>query len=153
MEHPDDPGRDPFPSIWITRDVLGWERSVSAFRTTFSRCNWGCPARKLTTISGTVEGVKEFDIPCTHARHAPIYGKGVDGRFRTRVVQSYPSKMCKKLAEDHVERILQQPPRDRPQQVSAPTMAKALRRAAADRLSNTQRSAGGLPERYLQTMG
>ena len=72
-------------------------------RIEFPQCLWGQTARKDTCISGTVEGLEEFDIygngTCRHGSHAKLYGKDEKGRFRTREAQTYPPPLCKKLAE------------------------------------------------------
>jgi hypothetical protein len=50
-----------------------------------------------------------FNIPCNHKRHdATLCGVDASGHFRTRVAQAYPSQMCKKLAECHLEYMIKQ---------------------------------------------
>ena len=90
-----------------------WETEVAARRYTFPQCRWGCPAKKMTTITGNMEQLNEFILPCTHQRHeAELSGVDETGAFRTRVAQAYPKELCKKLAECHVQYMLTQ--RQRP---------------------------------------
>ncbi|CAK0885631.1 unnamed protein product [Prorocentrum cordatum] len=100
LEHPADPGKPPFPSIFATPEVLEWEETLGAYRVTFPQCMWGCPALKLTTISGTAKHLQRFIRPCIHKNHmASLCGKDETGRFRTRVAQAYSSELCRMLAE------------------------------------------------------
>ncbi|CAK0860440.1 unnamed protein product [Prorocentrum cordatum] len=79
VEHPADPGCPPFPSIFVTRELMDWEAQLGAYRVTSPQCMWGCPALKLT---------------------------GESGRFRTRVAQACSSEFCRMLAECHVDAML-----------------------------------------------
>eukprot|EP00959_Pyramimonas_sp_CCMP1952_P280632 5865935-Pyramimonas_sp.AAC.1 len=63
LEHPADPGKPPFPSIFATPEVLEWEEVLGAYRVTFPQCMWGCPALKLTTISGTAKHLERLIRP------------------------------------------------------------------------------------------
>ena len=66
LEHPADPGRAPFPSIWILDRVKRLAQAVSVHKVTFPQCMFGCPAQKLTTIWGCVNHLEAFAIPCAH---------------------------------------------------------------------------------------
>ena len=52
LEHPEDPGEDPYPSIWSTSLITDFERRTMAKRRLIHQCRFGCRARKATTISG-----------------------------------------------------------------------------------------------------
>ncbi|CAK0856436.1 unnamed protein product [Prorocentrum cordatum] len=107
IEHPADPGCPPFQSIFVTKELVDWEARVGAYRVTFPQCMWGCPALKLTTLTGTAFGMQRFVRPCVHENHsASLCGKDESGRFRTRVAQAYPSDFCRMLAECHVDAML-----------------------------------------------
>ena len=89
LEHPGDPGRRPFPSIFATPELQAWEAELRAYRVTFPQCMWGCPALKMTTITGTAKGLNRFVRPCAHKGHeATLCGRDETGRFRTRVAQA-----------------------------------------------------------------
>ncbi|CAK0870310.1 unnamed protein product, partial [Prorocentrum cordatum] len=49
VEHPADPGCPPFPSIFVTKELMDWGAQLGAYRVTFPQCMRGCPALKLTT--------------------------------------------------------------------------------------------------------
>ena len=108
LEHPADPGNPPFPSIFITDEVLGWEAELGAHRETFPQCMWGCPALKLTTITGTAKDLQRLVVPCCHSSHAAtLSGKDETGKFRSRVAQSYSSDLCRMLAQCHLDAMLE----------------------------------------------
>ncbi len=103
LEHPADPGAAPYPSIWATPEVCTWEQRIGADRVTYPQCEWGCPAKKLTTIAATVSDLQSFVVPCSHKGHeASLRGRHARNRFRTRLAQSCPSKFCEKLATLHI---------------------------------------------------
>jgi hypothetical protein len=107
LEHPADPGRPPFPSIWNLEIFHDMVETYSLDVVTFAQCHWGCVAQKMTTIAGKACDLKDFDIPCTHKKHeASLCGVDATGHFRTRVAQAYPSAMCKKLAECHLDYMI-----------------------------------------------
>ena len=61
LEHPQDPGEDPFPSIWDTDEVCEWEMRTDSIRVSFDQCMFGAPTKKPTTISSTLDGVEALD--------------------------------------------------------------------------------------------
>ena len=50
LEHPQDPGRAPFPSIWCSWALHILETMISAHRFCFDQCMWGAPSVKPTAI-------------------------------------------------------------------------------------------------------
>ena len=108
LEHPADPGCSPYPSIFLTPEVQDWERRVGAVRVTFPQCQWGCPALKETTLTGTAHGMQRLEKPCNHKTHAAsLCGKDDAGYFRSRMAQAYPSELCEMMATIHVESMIQ----------------------------------------------
>ena len=108
VEHPADPGHPPFPSIFITDEVLAWESELRAYRVAFPQCMWGRPALKLTPPTGTAKDMQRFVAPCSHTSHlATLCGKDDKGKFRSRVAQSYPSEFCQMLAQCHLDAMLE----------------------------------------------
>ena len=105
-EHPVDPGRHPFPSTWNLAEMHRIERKLKMERVIFPQSLWGLTAQKLTCISGTVDDLQEFDVlgngKCNHDSHAVLVGRDKDGNFMTRRAQTYPSPLCKKLAELYI---------------------------------------------------
>ncbi|CAK0806068.1 unnamed protein product, partial [Prorocentrum cordatum] len=100
VEYPAELGCPPFPSICVTKELMGWGAVVGAYRVTFSRCMRGCPALKMAAPTGAACAMQRFEQPCEHSpRGASLCGKGASGQFRTRVSRAYPSEFCRVLAE------------------------------------------------------
>lgn len=104
MEHPADPGQDPYPSIWITDEVLEMERRVNGRRVHLHQCPFGGTCPKLTTLSGNLDGMEDVDgvrcpgISNTH-QHGISIGRASDGSFFTRRLQTYPPGLCEAMAK------------------------------------------------------
>ena len=152
MEHPADPGKAPFPSIFATSEVLEWENTLGAYRATFPQCMWGCPALKMTTISGTAKDMQRFIRPCSHENHtASLCGKDETGRFRTRVAQAYPSEFCRMLAECHLDAML-----DGRIRREADFTERVVEQLIRDTLERRRRDIGNtdvLPQSFLEASG
>eukprot|EP00438_Fugacium_kawagutii_P010989 Skav206620 [mRNA] locus=scaffold1562:264434:268503:+ [translate_table: standard] len=104
MEHPADPGKDPFPSIWITDEVIGMEHRVGGRRVHLHQCPFGGTCPKLTTLSGNllnmeqVDGVRCPGVSESH-QHGISIGRAPDGSFYTRRLQTYPPGLCRAMAD------------------------------------------------------
>ena len=99
LEHPEDAGVDPFPSLFDTAEQLEWEKKIGAVRANFDQCMCGGPTRKGTTISGTLEGLSELDGLRCDGNHAHERSVGIhEGVHLTRRLQSYPAGLCQVLA-------------------------------------------------------
>lgn len=101
-EHPADPGQDPYPSVWVTDEMLGLERRTDAQRAVLHQCPFGGLTPKLTCLSGTVDGLAELDgIRCPGVSKDHVHSKSVgrkpDGSFYTRRLQTYPPGLCAAL--------------------------------------------------------
>ena len=105
LEHPADPGCDPYPSIFITDELKQLEASSNACypRPRFHQCFFGAPCPKLTEVSTNMESATEIlcgrcpGISSTHV-HAISHGKNSEGVFATRRLAQYPPKLCKAFA-------------------------------------------------------
>ena len=53
FEHPEDPGRDPFPSVWNTTGLMDIQRQCSLTRMNFSQRDFGAQAYKGTDVAGS----------------------------------------------------------------------------------------------------
>ena len=110
-EHPADPGTTPYASIWATAEMQGLEERTGSKRALLHQCPFGGPVPKLTCFAGTIDGLDELDgIRCpgqssSHV-HGPSIGRDPAGGFHTRRLQSYPSDLCRELAE-RIVRTLQ----------------------------------------------
>lgn len=103
MEHPADPGVEPYPSIWVLPEVLGLEQRVGGRRVHLHQCPFGGIAPKLTTLSGNLDGMEAVDgvrcpgVSSTH-QHGQSIGRDPTGGFYTRRLQTYPPKLCAAMA-------------------------------------------------------
>ena len=104
MEHPADPGRDPYPSIWLLPEVHQMEQNTGGHRVHLHQCVFGGIAPKLTTLSGNLDGMEELDgVRCPgeseHHQHGVSIGRDPEGGFYTRRLQTYPAKLCMAIAK------------------------------------------------------
>ena len=103
-EHPADPGYDPYPSVWITDEMIGFESRVGGRRVHLHQCPFGGVAPKLTTLSGNLDNMEDVDgVRCPgvseHHQHGISIGRRPEGGFYTRRLQTYPPKLCEALAK------------------------------------------------------
>ena len=99
LEHPRDPEEEPFPSIWDSGLVRGFEARTGAVRCLLDQCMYGGPTQKGTCISGTADGLCWGARLCDRSHsHESSIGK-VGGRFLTQRLASYPPALCRFLAE------------------------------------------------------
>jgi len=114
-EHPKDPGKHPFPSIWPTAWWMRIQLICKMVLIHFPQCMFGAPTRKDTTLAatpGAAERLRDFEVRCVHSVHegGQLCGKDEQGRFRTRKSQAYPPAMCALLALAFVEAFMRRPP-------------------------------------------
>ena len=101
LEHPEDPGGPPYPSIWDTEEMTSMEERTGAVRQHIDQCMSGCPSRKAFRLSGTLVGMDQIGSLCDgQLYHRHEYSLGVDenGVHRTRKLQAYPSDLCRDMA-------------------------------------------------------
>ena len=100
LEHPADPGCEPFPSIWSTEELRALEARCCAIRLLIHQCMFGGPARKDTFLSGTLDGLDIPAVTCDKSyQHAAYVGGSVNGAFKSRELATYPEGLCKFIAE------------------------------------------------------
>ena len=100
LEHPRDPGAEPFPSIWCTDEVRCFEERTGSVRRELDQCMTGQSALKGTTLSTTLARSELFDLRCDGLhRHTFRGGRDSAGLFRTRKLQTFSPKMCDLIAE------------------------------------------------------
>ncbi|CAK0903818.1 unnamed protein product, partial [Prorocentrum cordatum] len=99
IEHPEDPGRAPYPSIWNTTEMLDFETRRSSRRARLDQCMLGGRTKKPTCLSGTLQGLEDLNELRRDGPHAheTAEGKLADGTFRTSPLAQYPEGMCEKL--------------------------------------------------------
>ncbi|CAK0851604.1 unnamed protein product, partial [Prorocentrum cordatum] len=99
IEHPEDPGHAPYPSIWNTTEMLDFETRRSSRRACLDQCMLGGRTKKPTCLSGALQGLEDLnELRCDgpHA-HQTAEGKLADGTFRTSPLAQYPEGMCETL--------------------------------------------------------
>ena len=99
LEHPADPKKQPYASIFDTARMKSLVAILNLLVVTFPQCMWGAITKKMTSIVGNMVRLAELEVPCCHHSHAGIIGLGEDGHFKTRQLQSYPPELCEKLAD------------------------------------------------------
>ena len=156
IEHPADPKRPPFPSIFALPVMMEMESRIGARRWTFTQCMWGCPAQKLTTITGVAdpEAMDEFVARwCNHATHAAsLCGTDENGHFRTRLAQAYPQPMCRQLALAHVRWMRKREPRAGSTELASKLVLQGIAQYRASREAALP-PAAPLPASFLQASG
>ncbi len=100
IEHPADPGEDPFASIWGTPEVQEFEARTGSRRHILHQCMYGGPVRKPTCISGNLEGLDSEGRLCDNMReHDRRFGLNDRGEFRSHELARYPADLCRFLAD------------------------------------------------------
>ncbi|CAK0900846.1 unnamed protein product, partial [Prorocentrum cordatum] len=99
IEHPEDPGHEPYPSIWNTEEMLDFEGRRSAQQARLDQCMLGGRARKPTCLSGALQGMEALnELRCDGSHvHASAEGKLADGAFRASPLAQHPEAMCETL--------------------------------------------------------
>ena len=114
LEHPQDRGCHPFPSIWQLEETAAIEKTPHPRQLTYQRlhidqCMLGAGSQKPTTLStnGWVSPVLSR-ARCVHEeRHVAALTKGKEaGRFRTADSQTYPVLLSRELAKVHLPVIV-----------------------------------------------
>ena len=115
-EHPEDPGCDPFPSIWCTPEMLKLEQRTGSKGARFVSACWGPRserARRFQALLMALIGLERFQCPGigVEGHHHSGCSEGTDssGHFFTRRLQTYPPRMCEELARmivDTAQRML-----------------------------------------------
>ena len=100
LEHPDDPGIEPHPSIWITPELLAFEELTGSARCRFDQCPFGAPTKKATCVSTNIADFPEEGPRCScRTAHAPSRGRTIDGKYRSQRLAQYPGGMCDWIAQ------------------------------------------------------
>jgi hypothetical protein len=100
LEHPEDRGVAPYPSVWDTPLVTELLKEFNGIAKSFDQGALGAPSRKGTTLGGTLGAAspKAFerldDLRVAPGfRSLPMIGLTKDGQFKTSALQLYPPKL------------------------------------------------------------
>jgi hypothetical protein len=115
LEHPDDPGVAPYPSIWVTDLLMGFAKEAKANFFILDQCQYGQACQKKTRImmfglrqSGEAMAKKLMQKKCTHQKHALVLsGKNELGQWKTSAAQVYPSGLCQALAKTIITNFME----------------------------------------------
>ena len=117
LEHPEDPGTEPFPSIWVTRLITNFEAATGSKRRLLDQCSFGALSRKPTCISMTTdvaERVPEMEkrCICTGKHKKVLIGLRQDGLgFVSTSAARYPWQLNLAIAARHSEHCRAKGPR------------------------------------------
>ena len=104
MEHADDPGLYPFPSIWSTDEMLNFIARRSLWLRTLHQCMLGGPCKKPTRLVGNLPGLEGEGSFCDGGHvHEKSVGRTKSGGFLSQRLSLYPSGMCEMLARWFVQ--------------------------------------------------
>lgn len=100
LEHPRDPGRPPFPSIFNTT-AAALLRKHGMTDVVFDQCCFGAYARKPTQMlvprDDSIYSLHGHF--CKHSWHVPHIGVDSAGNFLTAPLAKYPGQLCDMLAD------------------------------------------------------
>lgn len=100
LEHPRDPGHEPFPSIF-TSPFATLLQQFGARSIYLDQCQYGAQARKPTQllVGPRIDSLEGLQLRCNHSEgHIPHIGRYPDGTFMTTSLSKYPSPLCKALS-------------------------------------------------------
>ena len=100
LEHPRDPGKDPYPSFFHSSaaDLL---RAQGMTDVVFDQCRFKAAAKKPTQMllnrDDHLQSLQNHF--CNHQWHEPHIGLGTTGQFKTFPLAQYPKEFCSRLAD------------------------------------------------------
>ena len=99
MEHRDDPGCWPYPSIWSTEEMLNLLERCSLQVRSLHQCMCGGPCKKPTRLMGNPPGLHGEGLYCDGSHeHEKSVGRTATGGFLSQRLSLYPSGMCEMIA-------------------------------------------------------
>ena len=107
LGHPQDPGRQPYPSFWASDYMVFFLQAIDGQTINLHQCMYGAPSVKPTTIASDDPHLRRLTCGCNHiVPHARLIGLDGSGKFRTRPAARYPPDLCAAFAKVFVERWL-----------------------------------------------
>ena len=101
VEHPEDRGRPPYPSVCATDIVRTLLADTGGSTASLDQCRVGClEGKKPTTFGGTSSGPQRAtNLRCNHpGGHRGLKGKNFCGAFNTAAAQVYQPPLNQLLA-------------------------------------------------------
>ncbi len=79
LEHPEDPGVYPYPSVWSTTEMQELERRTGCTRGLLDQCMYDGPSKKPTCFTNNVPELSEECQRCGGGHtHARSFGLGTE---------------------------------------------------------------------------
>ena len=99
-EHPVDPGKPPFSSIFATPQYRAFQkRHAEAELVVTDQCMRGAATRKQTMVGGCLDNLFSLEAYCVHGPHKrPTASLLEDGSFTSKGTEAYPSTFYRDLA-------------------------------------------------------
>ena len=108
LEHPADPGRAPFPSVFCSDLLKRVQHHIRGSVVLLHQCRFDAMSVKPTMLLTTDPDLDRPGLMCNHhGRHTVLAGRTADGAFRTTAAAAYPPALCRFMAESAVKRISQ----------------------------------------------
>ena len=105
VEHPDDPGAHPFPSMWLMQECLEYQTKCFATVTLLDMCRFGWSSRKPTRLLHTFVHDYSLRLKCNHGTHGNMIGKTADGSYNTGPSAQYSNQFCSVLGRTFLEHM------------------------------------------------
>ena len=109
MEHPADPGYEPYPSFFNCEPMEEAKLEIGGFNTRLDQCRYGCLHTKPTqmllrdgeNLRSPLHGSRHpLSLQCNHGHnHPPAIGRKANGGFVTTALARYPEQLCESIAE------------------------------------------------------
>ena len=100
MENPEDPGEEPFPSVFRAPPVCALREQWAATDVCFDQCEFGLDFIKPTQVLSSSAVFQRLRRRCSHGpnAHKAMLGKDAQGAFVTTAQSRYPPRLCEALA-------------------------------------------------------
>jgi hypothetical protein len=106
LEHPADPGREPYPSLFASDHCKFVQELVGGALVYLDQCEFGACSKKPTNMMFSEVEASDLDRHCTHpGGHPPLRGLSDSGDFKTTPAAAYPSDLNQSLAQVYVNYI------------------------------------------------
>jgi len=99
LEHPRDPGREPFPSFWPTWEMSFFLEAITGYRVNLHQCMYGSSAVLPTTIASNDCSVSSLVRCCRHVvPHTAVIAASDLYKSQPAAAARYPHDLTPALA-------------------------------------------------------
>ena len=107
IENPDDPGCEPYPSVFLTKEMQGLVTHHHGKDAIFDQCPFGLAVKKATRIrTNAVKVVERVNFRCQCSPGCHDKATVIDlstGEYRSRALSRYPPDLCQVLAGAYLD--------------------------------------------------